>query len=220
MAKVKGPLHAAEARGKCGSLVYNTWRGIRWVKDFAAPIQPDSGTQLDQRAALGAVAAVWKTLTPQQRTAWDLYASEHVRIDWTGSPVKPSGFNWFLSCSLPIYKYTGLTLADPPAAEPPPLPTILDVNGGSGTILIAWTPIDGTSPGQHMVEAYLAGPYSAGRKPDFHHAVFIDSAWDFPGELEIVTPTYDWYGLWLRRLDRETGLHSTWQTYKVFTIAP
>jgi len=54
MAKVDGPLFSLNARGKLGkSLVYIGWKGIKTVRQWLKPANPQSANQGDIRLALG-----------------------------------------------------------------------------------------------------------------------------------------------------------------------
>lgn len=59
MAKVTLPLMSAEARGKVGGLIYNTWRGNSTVKIKKAPAQPRTARQLLIRAFATTCSRAW-----------------------------------------------------------------------------------------------------------------------------------------------------------------
>jgi hypothetical protein len=220
VAKVVGPLHSEEARGRLGANVYNTWRGIRWVKSWAAPDQPDSGEQLDVRDRLSTVSANWKLLTATQRAAWNTYANEHPLSDWSGSALRITGFNWYVKCAAIPARY-GLSIdLSPPSTPAPVLPASFLVTPGSRLFTIIWPPLDPASPGPHMIQARVAGPYSAGRMPDFHHAVLNTEQWDHAGTLEVTTAAEGWFGIWMRRIRRADGLVSSWQLLHNETTPP
>jgi len=54
MAKVSGPLFSLDARGKLGSaLVYIGWKGLKTVRQWLKPANPQSADQGDVRLVLG-----------------------------------------------------------------------------------------------------------------------------------------------------------------------
>jgi len=55
MAKVKGPLHSDDARGKLGkALVFMGWKGIKTVRQWLIPKNPESAGQGNIRTIIGA----------------------------------------------------------------------------------------------------------------------------------------------------------------------
>lgn len=88
MAKVTGPLLSMDARGKIGNtLVFMGWKGIKTVRQFVVPANPNTASQQAQRARMAASVATWKDLAGDDRTAWGA---------WSGYEPKPmSGFNAF-----------------------------------------------------------------------------------------------------------------------------
>ena len=97
MAKVVGPLHASEARGKMGGLVFNSWRGFATVKAKHAPAQPRTQKQLLVRAICVICARAWQLLTTQ--ADWTTYANTHTLVDWTNTPKRLTGANWYVMLS-------------------------------------------------------------------------------------------------------------------------
>jgi len=54
MAKVTGPLHSDGASGKlANSLVFATWKGVAYVRQYVIPSNPQSEGQGDQRIIVG-----------------------------------------------------------------------------------------------------------------------------------------------------------------------
>jgi len=78
MAKVIGPLHSSEARGRMGGLVFNTWRGLNVVKQSTSPANPRTIAQLNIRAIAVGQARGWQGESAANQAAWDAYASTHV----------------------------------------------------------------------------------------------------------------------------------------------
>jgi hypothetical protein len=93
LAKVVNPLHSDEARGKIGGLIFNTSRGIRYVKSATSPSQPRTAAQLNVRSIMTTITREWKALTQVQRDAWATYADANPIPDWTGRPIRLTGAN-------------------------------------------------------------------------------------------------------------------------------
>lgn len=84
MAKVTGPLFSVDARGKIGdSLVFMGWRGLKTVRSYVIPSNPQTDEQMRVRDNFSMAVSMWSNLTGQDQQAWRLLAS--------GQPY--SGFN-------------------------------------------------------------------------------------------------------------------------------
>jgi len=86
MARVTGPLMSMDARGKLGNtLVFTGWKGIKTVRQFVIPANPNTAAQQTQRTRMSNTVATWKDIDSADRTAWGT---------WSGYEAKPmSGFN-------------------------------------------------------------------------------------------------------------------------------
>ncbi len=84
MAKVVGPLFSVDARGKVAdSLVFSGWRGIKTVRRWLKPHNPDTLKQRKTRQQFSNAVSTWGKLTVSDQNAWRKSAS--------GKPL--SGFN-------------------------------------------------------------------------------------------------------------------------------
>jgi len=159
MAKVTMPLMSAEARGKVGGIVYNTWRGKSTVKVKKAPAQPRTPRQLLIRAFATTCARAWAGLTQVVRDGWTAYANSHPDTDWTNSPKRLTGLNFYLRCAT---RCLDMLLSAPAAAPVIPAPanvTALVATGGAGQISCAFTAYGGTAT---QIDVWTHGPKSAG----------------------------------------------------------
>ena len=67
MAKVSGPLFSMDARNKLGdALVYIGWKGIKDVRMWLKPTQPQTGKQGDVRLILGGLGRACKPADPEK----------------------------------------------------------------------------------------------------------------------------------------------------------
>lgn len=92
MGLVKGPLLSIDARGKiANTLVFSGWKGLKTVRAYVVPANPNSGAQQAQRGLLTAAVAWWHDVgyTVLDLAAWAFRAS------LAKSPR--SGFNEFTS---------------------------------------------------------------------------------------------------------------------------
>jgi len=97
MAKVKAPLLSIGASGKiAGTLVALTWKGLKTMREYVVPANPQTKDQTTQRDAFAdCVSAFRNYLTNTDgRTAWDVLAAQ--------APTPMSGFNVAVKAMLKI----------------------------------------------------------------------------------------------------------------------
>lgn len=165
MAKVVGPLHSSEARGKMGGLVYNSWRGFATVKAKHAPAQPQSQKQLLVRAICVVCSRAWQLLLT--KADWTAYANTHTLVDWTNSPKRLTGANWYVMLSTRLLKRGTVAVATPPAVLPPTALTTLTALDAGNHIEVDWTP---RASADENVEIWIDGPHSPGKAGSFPNA--------------------------------------------------
>ncbi len=91
MAKVKGPLFSMDARGQIGkTLVYLGWKGLKTVRSYVVPANPNSADQQTQRGYFGDAVSLWQTagFTSDDVSAWNKLALAVKTV--------ASGFNMFV----------------------------------------------------------------------------------------------------------------------------
>ena len=75
MAKVTSPLFSFEARGQLGkSLVYSVWKGIKYVRQYVIPSNPDTVEQQTIRGYFSTAVTAYQAENAGTKTAWDTYA--------------------------------------------------------------------------------------------------------------------------------------------------
>jgi len=205
MAKVIGPLHSSEARGRMGGLVYNTWRGVATVKAKVAPCQPRTSLQLSIRAIAINLVRAWAHNAHQ--ADWNAYAYAHPTTDGMGNSVRATGANWYLALGTRLKLISESVSETPPAVAAPNAVTGLALTPTVGQISAAWTtPATDTD----SIEFWLDGPHSAGRAGSITKARCKSrpAANTTPEAFTGLQPgTYD---VFARSLNRTTGLVSTY----------
>ena len=209
MPKVKNPLLSMEARGGIGGLVYNTWRGINTVKTNTSPTGQGTPLRLAAQGLLIAVARLWKGIGNANRTAWGVYAADHPVADWTGSPKRLTGQNWFTRCNLQLARLGLPAVNTPPAIAAPDAVTGFAVTYADDYIQVAWsTP----ATGDYKMDWWLVGPVSKGITAKLEQAQYLgrqDPA-DHAGVI-LVTPAYAGrYTVFARVISKVNGLVSPW----------
>lgn len=208
MAKLLGPLHSSEARGRMGGLVFNTWRGGATCKAKHAPAQPRTSLQLVARARASQLARMWgTTLDAADRLSWNDYAVAHQDKDWTGTNVRLSGLNWFIRCNTRMLAmgYAAVHTA-PLVAAPDPIVSFQALDQAL-SLRIMWQAAAGTDL---QAEFWLEGPFSLGRLPKIerasHNCFHAAQTPDF----SISPLSVGHYEVYARILNEANGLASTW----------
>jgi len=217
MAKVMSPLHSTEARGRVGGLIYNTWRGISYVKCNSSPAQPRSALQLKVRSLTTHLTRKWGTLLATTRTNWNDYAVTHTDVDWTNNPKRLSGMNWYVRCNLRLLIANIPEITEPPSgAVAPAAPTSLVITGG----ILQCTVAQAAGLASTLLDIYLYGPHSAGLHGKIErakHKLYGDGE-DTTNTITGLRPGT--YSIWERRIDTLTGLASPWMSGScVVTVA-
>lgn len=91
MAFVRYTPMVASVSGAVGDTTYKRTKYGNLVHQKIIPIQPNTQIQLDARSAFAQAAAAWDTITPTQRTAWDLYAQNTQLQGTNGEEFTPEG---------------------------------------------------------------------------------------------------------------------------------
>lgn len=91
MATVKGPLFSLDAAGQIGkALVYNTWKGRSYVREWVNPTNPNDIAQTFQRGIFAALSTWWDGIAEAQRIEWNALADAN----------RYSPFNAFMAFNL------------------------------------------------------------------------------------------------------------------------
>jgi len=208
MPKVKNPLFSQEARGGIGGLVYNTWRGINYVKTNTSPTGQGSAKRLAAQALLSLVAKLWRGITAGERLAWSAYATAHPVDSWTGPPIRLTGMNWFSKCNalLRLVGQSGVTAA--PTIAAPDAPTELTLTYASQSVQASWAT---TSYASQSLMFSATKPQSAGITGKREQAAFAAYATrDATQPVTILTaPAAGTITAFVKSVDWTTGLPST-----------
>lgn len=211
MAKLVGPLGSFEARGKVDDLVYNTWRGISYVRARVSPANQFTAPRVAARAATAALTALWQSLTDSARLSWSLWATSQSPADWTGNSKRWTGYNAFVWCNWPLQMAFGQHISAPPPVPADWHPVPFGTEDWGGQINVDWA-LDGQpSEGDLFCDFRLAGPGSLGAVPDFRQAVHVAYPSILDANILIPDLAAGRYGLWLRVFSMAYGQPSCWQ---------
>ena len=147
--------------GRVGNVVYVLSRYGQLVRQFVPPRNPQTPRQQANRQAFAAVASRWRTLVPDQRTAWALAAANCYTCGRRGPRVPLNGYNYYVKINA-ARAAKGLGRLD----LPPPIPTFspnpvaeLAATSSGGLLRLQ---LRVPSPPAHDTLVYGAAPVSPG----------------------------------------------------------
>lgn len=116
--------HMTQASGSIAGVTYSRAKGgTLYRRARAIPVNPQTNNQTQVRDAMTQLVNRWiTTLTPAQRTGWNLYGQNTLVTNKLGDAVARSGQNWYIACNVPrVQEDTklsgGLSIIDDAPAE-------------------------------------------------------------------------------------------------------
>ena len=120
MAKVKFSALISEMRNKLNGSVFARNRGGAYLRTKVTPVNPQSVAQVAARSLLTSFSQSWRSLTEEQRLAWNGVVTQWATTDVFGDVVNPSGSALYIRLNINI------SLAGGTAIQIPPSPTGAD----------------------------------------------------------------------------------------------
>lgn len=105
-------------RGKTGGVVGSAGRAGIQLRANTTRRQPRSLSQQANRAAVGSLAQLWRSLTPAQQTGWNALADQVTTAAPAGKPAGASGFNLFVGNNTRLLALVGSALIEAPPQAP------------------------------------------------------------------------------------------------------
>lgn len=169
-----------QASGSVGGMTASRNRGGMYLRSRAIPTNPNTGQQQAVRSLMASLMVVWQSvLTPTQRAAWELYATNTPFLNRVGAAIKLSGLNCYVRTNIPRLQATATRIDNAPTIfnlGSLTAPTIASATAATGIISLGITNSDlwATVPGGHLLVYvgrqqnptinYFRGPYQyAGR---------------------------------------------------------
>lgn len=163
MAKVKFSALISEMRNKLNGSVFSKNRAGNYLRNKVTPVNPQTTYQTAVRAALTAASQSWRTLTENQRLAWNGAVQNFQSTDIFGDVKTPSGINLYNKLFLNANTIGGVPLAVPPSPDASPGVVDADVTTDSAPQAFDVTSgLAAVPAGQSWVVRATAG-VSAGR---------------------------------------------------------
>lgn len=127
MAIVKFGVTVVGIRGTVDGLKFSANKSGPYVTGWARSANPRTEFQTAQRSTLGQIPQLWRTLTPGEQLAWDVWAAlpAQDRINSLGEIITVSGFNWFTIINTRLLNMDRAFRKPVPTQTRPTSPTIL-----------------------------------------------------------------------------------------------
>jgi hypothetical protein len=198
VAVVTWPLSSGEARGRVGDLIYNSWRGISYVKAHAVHQNPFTEVQIQARYITSLCTLQWQAISDEQRSAWSHYAAEHLLDHWTGQPKRLTGYNWFVKLNWIHEWIWGGIIDDPPTTQPAYLFVNLAAPTPTSQPEVTWSPQFGSEDVTWAIDIWMEPvPYNT-RSPRIKMAKMNTYAWDHNSHISLVDPPLGWIWIHVR----------------------
>ena len=213
MAKVVGPLHSSEARGRMGGLIFNTHRGVSVVKVKHAPCQPRTSLQLAIRAIAVTLIRAWAACL--YKADWNAYAVLHPKVDGMGNSIRATGANWYLALNTRLKRMGTTPVESAPTADAPAAIEGFSATLSSGAFSPTWTAPTLAADG---VEVWMDGPHSAGRIGSLARAKFLANWTGDQSGLGSVAAALGSYTLYARGISLVDGQVSAWVSKDIVVV--
>lgn len=164
-----------QASGSLAGSTFSRNRGGAYIRTRSVPTNPGSAFQSAVRAFMADLTSAWgDTLTPAQRAAWDLYATNVPMTDTLGEPRNVGGIGMYCRSNIARLQAALDRVDDAPSTfdlgefTAPAFGTISEAGGTAGVTFVntdAWANEDGgamlvlLSRPQNPGVNYFKGPY-------------------------------------------------------------
>jgi hypothetical protein len=95
----------SRASGKVGGTVYASNRGGQYIKRIARALKSASFFQVALRGNFAVASSYWRSLSVNQKTAWNNAAALLVKYNKVGNLISRTGFNYFIECHVNLLNF-------------------------------------------------------------------------------------------------------------------
>lgn len=161
MALLKSAL-LTQASGSVGGVTFSRAKGGMYIRARSMPVNPDTVYQQAVRQAQGTLSARWQTtMTPTQRSGWEIYAANVPRRNRLGDTIHLSGIAMYTRCNVSRIQ-AGLPVVDDgpnsyTIGDPPDLTGVAWSNSGPNTLTLNYNVT--TDPADRLL-VYVSRPIS------------------------------------------------------------
>jgi len=126
MSIIKLMAPVAGLRGTLGGVVYSANKSGPYARIWSKGANPRSPFQTAQRASMSAMSALWRALSPAEKTLWNDFAAlpAQDRTNSLGETFSASGFNWFTIVNTRLINIGRATRTAVPTQSRPAAPTL------------------------------------------------------------------------------------------------
>lgn len=149
MAKVKFGAIVTDMRNKLGSQVYSRNRFGPYTRSFKATITSNTAAQIIARNRLSTFSASWKTLTQDERNAWNGSVESFRHTDIFGDLIRPSGFDLYVRLNCNLDQISQAPLIIPPIPQAMQGVSSLSVVASQGSNFVSITFLPAAVPTDH-----------------------------------------------------------------------
>lgn len=145
MAKVKFSALISEMRNKLNGSVFSRNRGGAYLRNKVTPLNPQTSAQVAARSLLTFFSQSWRSLSDDQRAAWNGSVASWSSTDIFGDTINPTGATLYirLNCNISIAGGTAISL--PPAqlgaAALTSLSIVADASANTLAVTFAASPV-------------------------------------------------------------------------------
>lgn len=126
MAKVKFSALISDMRNKLNGSVFSKNRAGSYLRNKVTPVNPQSVAQTAARSKLTDFSQTWRTLTEDQRNAWNGAVSQWATTDIFGDIKNPTGLQLYIRLNINISNAGGTPITLPP--NPTGVEPVLDMS--------------------------------------------------------------------------------------------
>lgn len=137
MAKTKLGALVGQLSGSIGTYTFSHNRFGTYSRLRSIPVQPNSALQLNRRATLAGLSALWATITAAQRTAWKVWAENNPIVDSLGDKRILSGHMAYVQLNARLAVVGGTASATPPITAAPGALTALTITCSAAAQTVA-----------------------------------------------------------------------------------
>lgn len=139
MAKVKFSALISDMRNKLNGSVFSKNRGGSYLRTKVTPTNPQTVAQAAARALLTSLSQAWKTLTEEQRAAWNAAVGSWTTTDVFGDIKNPTGLQLYirLNANISLAGGTAIDLPPVPSGVAPVLDLSVDVDDSAQSVTLS-----------------------------------------------------------------------------------
>jgi len=160
--KVKYSGIMSDARGKLNGSVASKNRYGQYLRNKITPTNPQTSSQVAQRAKLATFASKWRSLTPAQRLAWNNAVGNYTGTNIFGDVTTPSGNVLYNRLNMTLATVNEDSINLPPLPLGASTPEELDASVNVSTGLAEITILPNSVPTDHKLVIESTAPLSAG----------------------------------------------------------